>query len=511
MSIESDFAPPGQSLGDTPGYRARIVIIGAGFAGLGLAVRLLQQGETDFLIFERADDVGGVWRDNLYPGCACDVESHLYSLSFAPNPAWSRSFSGQAEIQRYLQALARQYGLYDYVKFGHDFIGAVWDEQALGWRIETSGGEAFARMLVSATGAFSQPEIPAFKGLENFKGKVFHSADWDSRYDLRGRKVAVIGTGASAIQFVPEIQPLVEKLTLFQRTPAWVMPRLDRPLSARERARFARYPLAQRLTRLGIYLRREFFGLGFRHPELMGLYRELALRHMHQAIRDPDLRRLLTPDYTIGCKRILISNAYYPALAQPNVEVLNQPVLELKAHSIVAGDGSEREIDALILGTGFRVTDYAITRAIFGRAGRPLAERWQGSPAAYLGAMVPGFPNFCFLLGPNTGLGHNSVVLMIEAQIAYLLQALAYLDRYRLAALEPREAAYGDFISGLQALSQGTVWLAGGCQSWYLDAQGRNSTLWPGSVGAYRRLLSRFRPGDFRFTVAGKAQPLAQG
>lgn len=505
MRIESDFGLQRPSVGGTGAYRARIVIIGAGFAGLGLAVRLLQQGESDFLIFERAGDVGGVWRDNLYPGCACDVESHLYSLSFAPNPDWSRSFSGQAEIQRYLQALARQYGLYDYVKFEHDFETAVWDEQALGWRIKTSGGEAFAQMLVSATGAFSQPEIPAFKGLERFQGKVFHSAAWDQSYDLRGRKVAVIGTGASAIQFVPAIQPLVEKLTLFQRTPPWVMPRLDRPLSARERARFARYPLAQRLARLGIYLRREFFGLGFRHPELMGLYREWALQHMHKAIRDPELRRLLTPDYTIGCKRILISNAYYPALAQPNVEVLNQPVQELTEHRIVAGDGSEREIDALILGTGFRVTDYAITRAIFGRAGKPLSEKWQGSPAAYLGAMVPGFPNFCFLLGPNTGLGHNSVVLMIEAQIEYLLQALAHLDRYRLAALEPREAAYGDFLAELAARSQGTVWLAGGCRSWYLDAHGRNSTLWPGSVGAYRRLLSRFRPGSFRFTVAGKA------
>jgi cation diffusion facilitator CzcD-associated flavoprotein CzcO len=475
-----------------------IAIIGTGFGGLGMAIRLKQRGFDDFVVLERAQDVGGTWRDNTYPGCACDVESHLYSFSFAPNPRWSRMYSPQPEIWQYLRECADRHGLRPRIRFGHELTGASWDQDGGFWHLETTRGPVLARVLVSAMGALCEPRLPEIPGIEQFEGKSMHSARWDHDYPLEGKRVAVIGTGASAIQFVPEIQPKVAGLLLFQRTPAWVIPHLDRPITAAERRRIARYPLLQRAWRARIFVLREGMGLAFRHPAMMKALQKIALRHMRKAVRDPALRAKLTPDYVIGCKRILLSNAYYPALAKENVQVVTEPIREIRARSIVTGDGQEHSVDAIIYGTGFQVTDMPFARLIRGREGRSLAETWQGSPRAHLGTTVPGFPNLFLLLGPGTGLGHSSVVLMIESQIEHVLGALEYMRKRGTGAVEPRPAAAERFHKDVQTRMRKTVWLTGGCASWYLDKNGVNSTLWPGSIPAFRRRVEPFKPSEYK-------------
>jgi cation diffusion facilitator CzcD-associated flavoprotein CzcO len=476
---------------------ARVAIIGSGFGGLGAAIRLKQQGVEDFVIFERATDVGGTWRDNTYPGCACDVESHLYSFSFAPNPDWSRSFSHQPEIWDYLKRCARDFDLLPHIRFRHEVREAAWDEAAQHWRIETSQGSYTASMLVMASGALSEPAMPRIPGLENFRGKTFHSARWDHDYDLTNRRVAVIGTGASAVQFVPEIQPLVARLHLFQRTPPWILPRRDRALGARERQLFRRFPAAQRAERAAIYLFRELFLLPFRHLRLAGLVERMARRHLERSVPDPSLRAKLVPGYAIGCKRVLISNDYLPSLTRPNVEVVTEGIAEVRAHSILDRTGVERFVDAIILGTGFRVTDQPFAKHIRGRDGRTLSEVWGGSPQAYLGTTVAGFPNLFILLGPNTGLGHNSVVFMIEAQIEHVMAALDHAWRHGASAIEPRAEAQAAFAAAVQRRMEGTVWTAGGCASWYLDPTGRNSTLWPDFSWRFSRRAARLNPDEY--------------
>lgn len=478
----------------------RIAIIGSGFGGLGTAIRLKQQGVEDFIIFERADEVGGVWRDNTYPGCACDVESHLYSFSFAPNPEWSHSFSRQTEIWDYLRRCAKDYGLAPHLRFGHEVREAVWQEDARRWRIETSRGTFEASVLVAAAGSLSDPAIPKLRGLENFKGRVFHSARWDHGFDLTGRRVAVVGTGASAIQFVPAIQPAVGKLHVFQRTAPWVVPRRDRPLDERERRMFRRFPVVQRARRAGVYLLREILGFAFRHPWAMRYFERIARRHLARAVADPVLRAKLTPDYTIGCKRILISNDYLPALTQPNVELVTAGIASVREHSIVSDDGVERPVEAIIFGTGFHVTDLPFAKHIRGRDGRTLSETWAGSPVAHVGTTVAGFPNLFLLQGPNTGLGHSSVIIMLEAQIEHVLSAVRYMRRRGLAAIEPRPEAQAAYVADIDRRMRGTVWTSGGCLSWYLDANGRNSTLWPKTTWGFRRRVARLAPREYLLT-----------
>jgi cation diffusion facilitator CzcD-associated flavoprotein CzcO len=486
------------------GEQVRIAIIGSGFGGLGTAIRLKQRGMDDFVVLERAGDVGGAWRDNTYPGCACDVQSHLYSFSFAPNPDWSRSFSPAPEIQAYLQRCARDFGILPHLRFHHEVRDASWDDAAQRWRIRTSAGPVTAQVLVMAAGALSDPVIPDLPGLDGFGGRAFHSAAWDHGYDLRGKRVAVIGTGASAIQFVPEIQPLVETLHVFQRTPPWILPRHQRALGAREQRLFRRFPAAQRAVRGAIYLAREAFLPAFRHPGAMRLVQKVALRHLRQAIPDPVLRQKLTPDWTLGCKRVLLSNDYLPALARPNVEVVTEGIAEVRARSIVTADGVERPVDALLFGTGFQPTDPPLARHLRGRDGRALAETWAGSPAAHLGTTVAGFPNLFMLMGPNTGLGHTSVIYMIEAQVEHLLGALEHMGRHGIGALEPRPEAQEAFVAGVDRRMAGTVWTSGGCRSWYLDPTGRNSTLWPDFTWRFRR-AARFEAGEYAMVRAGTA------
>jgi cation diffusion facilitator CzcD-associated flavoprotein CzcO len=475
-----------------------------------MAMRLRRAGIEDFVILERADDVGGTWRDNSYLGCRCDVPSHLYSFSFAPNPDWTSTFSAQTEIWDYLRTCARRYGVMEHVRFGHEVLDAAWDEDAQHWRIETSQGSLTAQALVLGTGPLSEPSIPNLPGLERFEGATFHSATWDHDHDLDGERVAVIGTGASAIQFVPQIQPRVGRLHVFQRTAPWIMPRPDRPLKAWERRLYRALPAAQLLMRAGIYGARESFVLGLRHPRVMRWGERLALRHLHRQGRDPELRRKLTSGYRMGCKRVLISNDYLPSLTRPNVEVVTDAIAEVRPRSIVTPGGVEREVDAIIFGTGFHATDTPAAERVRGRDGRTLAEHWQGSPRAHLGSMVAGYPNLFFLVGPNTGLGHNSIVFMIESQCSYVLSALQLMDQRGAAEVDVRSEAQAAYNARLQERMRGTVWTSGGCASWYLDATGRNSTLWPSFTWPFRDRTRRLDPAQYELRAPRHArEPVA--
>ena len=469
----------------------RIVIIGAGFSGLGAAIRLKAARIDDFVVLERADDVGGTWRANTYPGCQCDVPSHLYSYSFAPNPNWTRTFSHQREIWAYLQACSERYALSPHLHLGVEVRECVWQEQSGRWLIETSDGALSASVVIGAMGALSEPSLPSLPGIERFEGAVFHSAAWRHDVELRGARVALIGSGASAIQIAPEIQPVVSELAVYQRTPPWILPHPDRPIRDRERALYRAAPPAQRAMRSAIAWAREAFVLGFRHRWLSGPGERLARRHLERQVSDPRMREALRPAYRLGCKRVLISNRYYPTLMQPNVTLVPHALTEVRPHSLVAEDGVERPADVIVAATGFRVTDSPASHRIRGRDGRTLAEHWKGSPQAYKGTTIAGFPNLFMLLGPHTGLGHTSVLLMIESQIDYVLGALRTMDERRIAALEPRPAAQAAFVAAVRRRARGTVWESGGCASWYLDAGG-HSVLWPDSAWRFRRALRHF-------------------
>jgi len=477
--------------------RHRIAIVGSGFSGLGMAVRLKQAGIHDFVLLERAEDLGGTWRENTYPGCACDVPSNLYSFSFAPNPDWSQTFSPQPEIREYLRRVSAEHGIDPHIRYGHEVTAARWDAQAEVWRIETAAGELTADMLVAGAGPLSDPKLPEIDGIESFEGTIFHSARWNHQHPLDGKRVAVVGTGASSIQLVPRIQPLLEKLYVFQRTPPWVVPHRNRPTSRWERSLFRAVPAVQKLVRGAVYAARELFVLPMMHPREGSLPERMALKHLREQVPDPALRARLTPDYRIGCKRILISDEYYPALVQPNVELVSDAIRAITPRGIVTADGAERELDTIILGTGFHVTDMPFAHWIYGGDGRTLAETWSGSAQAYLGAAVTGFPNLFLLVGPNTGLGHNSIVFMIESQLHYLMQCLRFMEAGDMDVIEVREPVQRRYNDKLQHRLQSTVWNSGGCANWYLDEHGRNTTIWPGSTWPYRRRLRRFDPADY--------------
>jgi cation diffusion facilitator CzcD-associated flavoprotein CzcO len=482
---------------DTASRDVQIAIAGAGLSGLGMAITLTQEGIDDFVVLERASDLGGTWRDNSYPGCACDIASVLYSYTDAQNPRWSRAFAPQPEIHAYMHEVAARHGVAGHMRFDHEIQEARWNEETDRWEIATSQGEYTAEILVSATGALADPSIPDLPGLDRFAGTVFHSARWNHGHDLSGRRVAVVGTGASAIQFVPEIQPRVERLTLFQRTPPWVLPRGNPPIPARWQRRFARHPRLLGLARQAVFSLYESFHVGFRHPAVMRVVERRAKRHIAREVADPELRAKLIPDYRLGCKRILGSNGWYPALTQANVDVVTAGIAEVTPTGVVDAEGVHHEVDTIIFGTGFHVTDMPFAERVRGRDGRALADHWQGSPQAHLGMAVTGFPNLFMLLGPNTGLGHNSVLLMIEAQIAYLRRALRYRREHGASTLEATASAQRAYTAEVDRGTEGSVWTAGGCLSWYVDATGRNSTLWPGSVREYQRRLARFEIGDY--------------
>ncbi|GGV86113.1 Baeyer-Villiger monooxygenase [Streptomyces griseoloalbus] len=487
----------------------RVAVVGSGFAGLGAAVRLRREGITDFVVLERAGSVGGTWRDNSYPGCACDVPSHLYSFSFAPNPDWPRSFSGQEHIRAYLEHVTDVFELRPHIRFDSEVKRMVWDGERLRWEIETSSGRLSADVVVSATGPLSEPKLPDVPGLDTFPGKVFHSARWDHDYELRGKRVAMVGTGASAIQIVPSIQPLVSRLTLFQRTPAWVLPRVDRAISGAERALHRALPFTSRLRRGLLWGVRELQVQAFtKHPGELGFVEQLAKRNMGRAVKDPALRAKLTPDYRIGCKRILLSSTYYPALAQPNVEVVASGLSEVRGSTVVGADGTEAEVDAIVFGTGFHVTDMPIAERVVGAEGKTLAETWAGGMQALRGASAAGFPNWMTIIGPNTGLGNSSMILMIESQLNYLADYLRQLDVLGgRVALDARPGAVSAWNHRVQERMKRTVWNTGGCTSWYMDASGRNTTIWPGTTTEFRRATRQVDLAEYavlRASAGGK-------
>jgi len=480
--------------------RVHTVVIGTGFSGLGMAIQLKRDGRDDFVVLEKAQDVGGTWRDNTYPGCACDIQSHMYSFSFEQNPDWTRSFSPQPEIWDYLRRVTDTYDLRRHIRFGTEVTGARWDADEHRWHVTTaSGDEYIARFVVSGIGGLHIPNVPALPGIENFGGATFHSARWDHSYDLTGKRVAVVGTGASAIQFVPRIAPSAGHVTLFQRTPPWIMPKPDHAMPGWAKKMFRLVPGAQRFYRGLLYWLLESRALGFNgKPGLMKIAQRVALRHMHKAVADPELRRKLTPDYVMGCKRVLVANDYYPALTRPNVEVVTDAIAEVRAGSIVDSAGVEHEVDAIIYGTGFHVTDAFDYVNIIGVDGRDLGKDWRTNGIrTHYGITVAGFPNLFFLLGPNTALGHNSVVFMIESQIRYVAQAMRLVESAGAAALEPTEGAQARFQSDIQRKLVAGVWTQGGCHSWYLDARGVNRTIWPGFTWRYWQRTRTLDPREY--------------
>ncbi|WP_430334665.1 flavin-containing monooxygenase [Rhodococcus sp. ACT016] len=475
----------------------RVLVVGAGFAGLGMALELARRGERDFLILEKADAVGGTWRQNVYPGCACDVPSVLYSYSFAPKKDWSGSHAAQPEILGYLDELTRRHGLGDHIEFGTEVAGARWDETDCRWHVfDRTGREFVAQYLVVASGALNVPRIPRIAGAETFAGQSVHSAAWHDDVDVTGKRVAVIGTGASAVQVAPRIARDAASLHVFQRTPAWVLPR--RQLRAAV-AISRRSALARKAFRAAAYWSAESLAVGLsRYPRLLGVTEVRARRHLRRQVPDADLRAALTPDYRIGCKRILRSNDFYPALSRENTSLVTDAITEIRPDGVVTADGTHREVDVIVYATGFRVAGALNRMHLVGRDGVSLLERWQcGGVRTHLGITVSGLPNAFFLSGPNTGLGHNSVIVMIEAQIAYALDAMRLADASGADALDVRADAQEAFDSLLrERLSRG-VWSTGGCASWYLDARGSNHALWPGSSWRYRRRTRRVDASDF--------------
>ena len=478
-----------------------VAIIGAGFAGLTAAIRLQQQGRYTYRVFERAAELGGTWRDNVYPGCGCDIPSPLYSYSFAPNPDWSRMYAGQPEILAYLKRTAEAFGVRPHIRFGSEIICTEFCEHTGRWTLtDRAGYQLSARVVIGAIGPLNRPRLPALPGLASFAGHTFHSAQWDARHDLAGRRVAVIGTGASAVQFVPRIAPQVGQLYVFQRSAPWILPRRDRAFSDEEKTRFRRWPLLQRALRELIYWRNELFGLLFLGNErLAAQARALAERHLRRAIpHDAELRRRVTPNYRLGCKRVLISNDYLPALTRANVELVTEAIREVTPAGIVTQDGRLRAVDTLIFGTGFVASEFMVDLQVRGLGGRSLFGEWQQASAeAYRGTTVAGFPNLLLLVGPNTGLAHNSILHIMESQVNYVLDYLRRLDQAGPGAyLDVKPEAQRQHNEQVQRQLGGTVW-ASGCESWYLTSEGKNTTLLPTLTPAFRRSLKHVRLADY--------------
>jgi cation diffusion facilitator CzcD-associated flavoprotein CzcO len=462
--------------------RLRVAIIGAGVSGLCVADRLRRLRGVDVTVLERSDRVGGTWRENTYPGCACDIPAPLYSYSFAQSGAWSRLFASQAEVLGYLERFAERSGLLDDICFGTDVQGASWTDD--GWDISCRGGEVVrADVLVSAIGALSVPARPDLPGLREFAGKAVHTAEWDDDLELDGRRVAVIGTGASAIQLVPAIADRAAGVTVFQRTPPWIVPKLDRAFTPRERRLLRTLRPYRRLVRNRLFWIHEARARGFHGDvEAMAKIERLARAHLQHQVPDAALRSDLTPDYAVGCKRLLISSDWYPTLQRDDVALETAPIARVARDAIVTARGTRHPADVVVFGTGFAAQDALSRVPITGPDGRTLKDAWRSGMEAYLGTMVAGFPNLFLMTGPNSGLGHNSQIFMIEAQTRYVA---AHARRLRRAArtVEVRPAAQRAFNDDIQARLRGTVWQGGGCRSWYQDpATGRNTLLWPGST-----------------------------
>ncbi|WP_054815882.1 flavin-containing monooxygenase [Nocardia arizonensis] len=475
-----------------------IIIIGAGFAGLGMALELRRAGLNNFTILEKAADLGGVWRENTYPGAACDVPSPLYSWSYEPKSDWPRRFSEQADIHAYMREVARKHDLTRFIRFGVEVTDAEFDESTSRWSITTADGETLsADVFIPAVGQLSRPAMPNLPGIDTFEGPAFHSAQWNHDVDLTGKRVACIGTGASAVQYIPRIQPQVAHLTLFQRSAAWVLPKFDTEYSAAHKALFKYVPPARLAERFAIWSFFELLALGLTDlPAIKGPVIAIADRHRAKQVPDPELRAKLTPDYTAGCKRGLFSNEYFPALAQPNVHVETTAIESVTPTGIRTTDGVDHEVDVIIYGTGFKGTEFLAPMNIYGTGGRKLADVWGDEGArAYLGISVPHFPNLFMMYGPNTNVGSGSIIYMLESQARYIRQVVQYLAANPGRALSARTGTEQDWDNWLQRRLKDTPWNF--CSSWYRNASGRITNNWPGATILYRWKTKTFDPADY--------------
>lgn len=475
-----------------------VLVVGAGFGGIDATIQLRGSGVRDVVIVERAASAAGCWQANTYPGVACDVPSNLYSYSYAPNPDWSRTYSPGGEIADYVQRVAQDFGALPHVRFGVEVTKAQWSPLRERWLVETTAGTIEARFVVGATGPLTEPAFPSISGRERFAGPQLHSARWDHTVEFAGKRVAVIGTGASAIQLVPELRKVAAQVDVYQRTAPWVLPRTDRPTTAVERWAFRHVPALQRGSRELTYWARELLVSGMRGNRLVrGALQAIGRAHLRRQVRDPGLRQRLTPRFDIGCKRILLSNAWYPALASSNVELISDRAQQFTSTGIRTADGTHRDYDVVVYGTGFHVTDPPTADALFDGEGRSLAEHWAGSPSAYQGTAIDGFPNLFMLVGPNSGVGHTSILLMIEWQNRYVAEAIRTALSDGVGTLSVRPEVMRRWRTEIDELSEGTVWLDGGCASYYVDARGRNSTVWPTWTWKLRDRLATFNLADY--------------
>ncbi len=478
-----------------------VLIVGTGFAGLGMAIKLLGAGQPDFVILEKADAVGGAWRENTYPGCACDVASMMYSYSFAPNRNWSRLYAEQPEILDYIQRVVKDYELEPHIRFNTEAISYEFDQESDRWCVRTRSGEEYRpRIVVMAHGALHIPNKPDFPGMDRFAGPVFHSARWDHSVDLRGKRVAVIGTGASAVQFIPKIADTAAKVDVFQRNAHWLLPKADRPLSDAERRLFKILPFAQRLYRLAAYWTHEVPVLAFMNPRFLKVLEAASRRMLRNQVSDPGLRAKLTPDYQIGCKRILLSNDYYPALQRPNVELTTESITEFTEAGITTADGQVHEADVVILGTGFATDNRCAHEHIVGRDGVTIQEAWRDGMTAHLGTTVTGFPNMFMVMGPNSGGGAQSILFVIEAQLRYIVECLRMMKARQASRIEVRAEVQREFNTWLHGELGRSVWNTGGCDSWFLDHTGHNRQSWPGTGTGYWKVTRRPDPSAFTMT-----------
>lgn len=482
-------------------------IIGAGPGGLALGIFLKKAGFRDFTIFDREDGVGGTWRINTYPGLACDVKSHLYSYSFDLNPNWSRLWSGQPEILDYFEKCARRYHLAPHLRLNTEVVAAQWDPDSTTWQLTTAQGEQYTfDVVVSAVGLFTQPVLPALVEEEPFAGTVMHSSRWDHSVRLEGSRVAVLGTGSTASQLLPELAKAAEHVYSVQRSPTWILPKPDRPYTDTERWAFAHVPFAKKIYRTRLWLRSESnISVIETGSEKTEQFKGLALRMLDSVVSDDDLRRKLTPDHPLGCKRLVFSSDYLPALTQSNVEVVASPARYLRAHSLVTEDGTELKVDVVVCATGYAAADYLGEIDVVGEGGTSLHDVWRDGAQAYLGMTVPGFPNFFMLYGPNTNVGSNSVIFILEAQAHYIVRALKYMRRKRKSYVAVRPAAMAEFLAKIDGWMQGTVWTTR-CSNYFRAANGRVVTQWPRSARAFWSMTRWFRAGDYTFAPPSRAQ-----
>lgn len=488
----------------------RTLIIGSGFAGLGMGVQLKRRGDDDFLILERAGDVGGTWRDNTYPGAACDVPSHLYSFSFRPNPDWSRVFSPGPEIQSYLQDTAHEEGLREHLRLNQNMEHARWDETEGRWHVLTPDHEYIAKFLITGTGHLADEAYPNIPGLDSFTGEKFHSARWDHSVPMEGKRIGVIGTGASAIQIVPEMAEIASELVVFQRTPSYIIPRGERAYTEGERRLFRRNPESITALRSELFWGGEnTFAQRRAIPQFLEAGKKLALDHLSSQVPDPELRAKLTPDYEPGCKRVLISNTFYPALQSPVTTLESSALASVDGSTVTAASGAEYELDVLVFATGFEATEPPYAKLVHGRGGLNLSTHWEQGMQAYDSVTVAGFPNLFSINGPNTSLGHNSIVYIIESQIDYILGAMDYMTATGAEIIEPTPEAEEAYVRSIQDNAVGTVWLDGGCSSWYVDQRsGRLTLIWPDFGYAFRDANGTFHSEGYELRDISGIEPV---